>query len=36
MAFRAASPASGPSRSVTATARLSATTGLAVIDPSRS
>ena len=29
-------PASGPSRSVTATARLSATTGLTVIDPSKS
>ena len=36
MVFRAANPASGPSRSVTATARLSATTGLAVIDPSKS
>lgn len=34
--YRIASPALGPSRSVTATARLSATTGLAVIDPSKS
>ena len=36
MASSAASPCSGPSRSVTATARLSATTGLAATDPSRS
>jgi hypothetical protein len=36
IASSAASPCCGPSRSVIATARLSATTGLAATDPSRS